>query len=78
MKRIVLGAAAAGGAAFALHRLARKGRAMHERPLFRLTAMGDARRGPSWGAGAGLTERRRSRTDRAVGCTTAQVEVSER
>ena len=29
MKRIVLGAAAAGGAAFALHHLARKGRAMH-------------------------------------------------
>ena len=30
MKRIVLGAAAAGGAAVALHHLARKGRAMHD------------------------------------------------
>lgn len=30
MKRLVLGAAAAGGAALALHRLARKGRAMHD------------------------------------------------
>ena len=30
MKRLVLGAAAAGGAAFALHHFARKGRAMHD------------------------------------------------
>jgi hypothetical protein len=31
MRRLVLGAAAAGGAAFALHRLARKAHTMHER-----------------------------------------------
>ena len=30
MTRLVLGAAAAGGAAFALRRLVRKGRAMHD------------------------------------------------
>jgi hypothetical protein len=30
MKRLVLGAAAAGGAAFALRHLARKGREMHD------------------------------------------------